>query len=61
MARAAIGLGDDLLSATIMAGAKRDPLGAPAMNPGDVGSPATEAQRRDAEGWGHRFVGPAEG
>src|SRR5215207_2861944 len=40
MARAAMGLGDDLLSATILAGAKRV-LWAPAMNPEMWSSPAT--------------------
>ena len=41
MARAAIGLGDDLLSATILAGARRV-LWAPAMNPEMWSSPVTE-------------------
>ena len=60
MARAAIGLGDDLLSATILAGAKRV-LWAPAMNPEMWDSPATERNVEILQGWGHRFVGPAEG
>ena len=60
MARAAIGLGDDLLSATIMAGAKRI-LWAPAMNPEMWGSPATRRNVETLKDWGHRFVGPAEG
>ena len=60
MARAAIGLGDDLLSATILAGAKRV-LWAPAMNPEMWSSPATVRNVETLESWGHRFVGPAEG
>jgi phosphopantothenoylcysteine synthetase/decarboxylase len=60
MARAAIGLGDDLLSATILAGAKRV-LWAPAMNPEMWQSPATVRNVETLQGWGHRFVGPAEG
>ncbi len=60
MARAAIGLGDDLLSATILAGAKRV-LWAPAMNPEMWSSPATKRNVETLGSWGHRFVGPAEG
>jgi phosphopantothenoylcysteine synthetase/decarboxylase len=60
MARAAIGLGDDLLSATILAGAKRV-LWAPAMNPEMWSSPATKRNVETLRGWGHRFVGPGEG
>lgn len=60
MARAAIGLGDDLLSATILAGAKKV-LWAPAMNPEMWTSPATERNAATLESWGHRFVGPEEG
>ncbi len=60
MARAAIGLGDDLLSATILAGAKRV-LWAPAMNPEMWQSPATKRNVDTLKSWGHRFVGPAEG
>lgn len=60
MARAAIGLGDDLLSATILAGAKKV-LWAPAMNPEMWGSPATKRNVATLESWGHRFVGPEEG
>jgi phosphopantothenoylcysteine synthetase/decarboxylase len=60
MARAAIGLGDDLLSATILAGAKRV-LWAPAMNPEMWSSPATKRNVETLRGWGHRFVGPEEG
>jgi phosphopantothenoylcysteine decarboxylase/phosphopantothenate--cysteine ligase len=60
MARAAMGLGDDLLSATILAGAKRV-LWAPAMNPEMWSSPATARNAETLRGWGHGFVGPAEG
>jgi phosphopantothenoylcysteine synthetase/decarboxylase len=60
MARAAIGLGDDLLSATILAGA-RQVLWAPAMNPGMWSNPVTERNVGTLKNWGHSFVGPAEG
>jgi phosphopantothenoylcysteine synthetase/decarboxylase len=60
MARAAIGLGDDLLSATILAGAKKV-LWAPAMNPEMWNNPVTRRNTETLKGWGHRFVGPAEG
>ncbi|CAN5830799.1 hypothetical protein BH23ACT11_BH23ACT11_06910 [soil metagenome] len=60
MARAAIGLGDDLLSATILAGAKKV-LWAPAMNPEMWESPATRRNVETLKNWGHHFVGPEEG
>ena len=60
MARAAIGLGDDLLSATVLAGAKRV-LWAPAMNPEMWSSPATVRNVEALKNWGHSFVGPEEG
>ena len=60
MARAAIGLGDDLLSATILAGAKKV-LWAPAMNPEMWSNPATKRNVETLRSWGHSFVGPAEG
>jgi phosphopantothenoylcysteine decarboxylase/phosphopantothenate--cysteine ligase len=60
MARAAIGLGDDLLSATVLAGANRV-LWAPAMNPEMWQSPATVRNVETLKSWGHRFVGPEEG
>lgn len=60
MARASIGLGDDLLSATILAGARRV-LWAPAMNPEMWANPSTARNVETLKGWGHRFVGPAEG
>ena len=60
MAKVSIGLGDDLLCATILAGAKRV-LWAPAMNPEMWSSPATRRNVATLESWGHRFVGPEEG
>jgi phosphopantothenoylcysteine synthetase/decarboxylase len=60
MARVAIGLGDDLLCATILAGAKRV-LWAPAMNPEMWTSPANRRNVETLRSWGHSFVGPAEG
>jgi phosphopantothenoylcysteine synthetase/decarboxylase len=60
MARASIGLGDDLLSATILAGARRV-LWAPAMNPEMWSNPATRRNVETLRSWGHRFVGPEEG
>ena len=60
MARASIGLGDDLLSATILAGAKKV-LWAPAMNPEMWASPATRRNVETLKSWGHRFIGPAKG
>jgi phosphopantothenoylcysteine synthetase/decarboxylase len=60
MARAAIGLGEDIVSATILAGAKRV-LWAPAMNPEMWANPATRRNVETLKGWGHHFVGPAEG
>ena len=60
MARVAIGLGDDLLCATILAGAKRV-LWAPAMNPEMWASLATRRNFEILKGWGHRFVGPSAG
>jgi phosphopantothenoylcysteine synthetase/decarboxylase len=60
MARAAIGLGDDLLCATILAGAKRV-LWAPAMNPEMWSSPATRRNVETLRSWRHRFVGPEKG
>ena len=60
LARAAIGLGDDLLSATILAGDKKV-LWAPAMNPEMWSNPVTERNVGTLKNWGHSFVGPAEG
>jgi phosphopantothenoylcysteine synthetase/decarboxylase len=60
MSRAAIGLGDDLLSATILAGARKV-LWAPAMNTEMWFNPATKRNVETLKSWGHGFVGPAEG
>lgn len=60
LARAAIGLGDDLISATILAGAKNI-LWAPAMNPEMWRNPATTRNVQILQSWNHGFVGPAEG
>jgi phosphopantothenoylcysteine decarboxylase/phosphopantothenate--cysteine ligase len=60
IARATIGLGDDLLSATILAGAKKV-LWAPAMNPEMWSSPATRRNVETLASWNHGFVGPEEG
>jgi phosphopantothenoylcysteine synthetase/decarboxylase len=60
MAKASIGLGDDLLCATILAGARRV-LWAPAMNPEMWSNPATKRNVETLRSWGHRFVGPEEG
>ncbi len=60
MARAAVGLGNDLVSATILAGAKKV-LWAPAMNPEMWASPATRRNVEALKSWGHHFVGPEVG
>lgn len=60
IARVAIGLGDDLLSATVLAGAPQV-LWAPAMNPEMWNNPATRRNVQTLESWGHNFVGPVEG
>ncbi|MGH3088965.1 MAG: flavoprotein [Rubrobacteraceae bacterium] len=60
MAKASIGLGDDLISAAILAGAKKV-LWAPAMNPEMWNGPATIRNVETLKSWGHTFVGPAEG
>lgn len=60
LAKAAIGLGDNLVSATILAGAKKV-LWAPAMNPEMWSNPATRRNVETLKSWGHHFVGPAAG
>lgn len=60
MARVAVGLGEDLVSATILAGAKRV-LWAPAMNPEMWQNPATLRNVETLKSWNHEFVGPSEG
>ena len=60
LAKAASGLADDLLSATLLAGARRV-LWAPAMNPEMWQHPATRANIAKLEAWGHAFGGPEYG
>ncbi|WP_293173780.1 bifunctional phosphopantothenoylcysteine decarboxylase/phosphopantothenate--cysteine ligase CoaBC [Oceanithermus sp.] len=60
LARAAAGLAEDLLTATILGGARRV-LWAPAMNPEMWHHPATQANVERLRGWGHAFVGPEHG
>lgn len=60
MARVAVGLGDDLISATVLAGAKKV-LWAPAMNPEMWVNPATKRNVETLRSWSHEFVGPTSG
>ncbi len=60
LARAAAGLAEDLLSATIAAGARRV-LWAPAMNPAMWADPAVQENVRRLAGRGHAFAGPTYG
>ena len=60
LAKAALGLADDLLSATLLAGAKRVAW-APAMNEAMWLAPQTQAHVRRLEELGHAFFGPAYG
>jgi len=60
LAKAAAGIGDDLLSTTILA-AQCPILAAPAMNTRMWENPATQANIRTLESRGWRFIGPAEG
>ncbi len=60
LARAASGLAEDLITATILAGARKV-LWAPAMNPEMWHHPATRANVETLKEWGHAFVGPEHG
>jgi len=60
LARAAAGLAEDLLTATITAGLPRV-IWAPAMNPEMWQYPATRENVSRLRGWGHAFVGPEYG
>lgn len=60
LARAATGLAEDLLTATIVGGARRV-LWAPAMNPEMWHHPTTQANVRKLEAMGHGFAGPVHG
>lgn len=60
MAKAALGLADDLLSATLLAGAKRVAW-APAMNEAMWFSPQTQRHAQGLKELGHAIFGPAYG
>jgi len=60
MAKAALGLADDLLSATLLAGAKRVAW-APAMNQAMWLAPQTQAHAERLRVLGHALFGPAYG
>ncbi|WP_117237497.1 bifunctional phosphopantothenoylcysteine decarboxylase/phosphopantothenate--cysteine ligase CoaBC [Thermus sediminis] len=60
MAKAALGLADDLLSATLLAGAKRVAW-APAMNEAMWLSPQTQGHAERLEALGHALFGPGYG
>lgn len=60
LARAAAGLAEDLITATIVGGARKV-LWAPAMNPEMWRHPATRANIERLQSWGHAFVGPEHG
>lgn len=60
MAKAALGLADDLLSATLLAGAKRVAW-APAMNEAMWLAPQTQGHVQGLKNLGHAIFGPAYG
>jgi phosphopantothenoylcysteine decarboxylase/phosphopantothenate--cysteine ligase len=60
MAKAALGLSDDLLSATLLAGARRVAW-APAMNEAMWLAPQTQAHAERLKALGHAVFGPAYG
>ncbi|MFC0596717.1 bifunctional phosphopantothenoylcysteine decarboxylase/phosphopantothenate--cysteine ligase CoaBC [Thermus composti] len=60
LAKAALGLADDLLSATLLAGAKRVAW-APAMNEAMWLAPQTQGHVERLKALGHAFFGPAYG
>lgn len=60
LAKAALGLADDLLSATLLAGARRVAW-APAMNQGMWLAPQTQGHVARLKELGHAFFGPAYG
>ena len=60
LARAASGLAEDLITATILGGVRKV-LWAPAMNPEMWQHPATRANVERLQGWGHAFAGPEHG
>ncbi|MGQ9736135.1 MAG: bifunctional phosphopantothenoylcysteine decarboxylase/phosphopantothenate--cysteine ligase CoaBC [Thermaceae bacterium] len=60
LAKAALGLGDDLLSATLLAGARRVAW-APAMNKEMWASPQVQSHVERLKAMGHAFFGPVHG
>ncbi|GAA6759663.1 bifunctional phosphopantothenoylcysteine decarboxylase/phosphopantothenate--cysteine ligase CoaBC [Thermus oshimai] len=60
LAKAALGLGDDLLSATLLAGPKRVAW-APAMNEAMWLAPQTQGHVERLKALGHAFFGPGHG
>lgn len=60
MARVALGLGDDLGTATLLS-VRAPVLWAPAMNPSMWEHPATTEHRQTLQRWGHQFIGPTSG
>ena len=61
LARAAMGMADDLLTALLLARANRPVLAAPAMNDDMYANPATTANIKMLEGRGWTFIGPEIG
>ncbi|MGQ9511309.1 MAG: bifunctional phosphopantothenoylcysteine decarboxylase/phosphopantothenate--cysteine ligase CoaBC [Thermaceae bacterium] len=60
LAKAALGLGDDLLSATLLAGARRVAW-APAMNKEMWANPQVQSHVERLKAMGHAFFGPVHG
>jgi phosphopantothenoylcysteine decarboxylase / phosphopantothenate---cysteine ligase len=60
MAKAALGLADDLACATLLS-VRCPVLWVPALNPNMWLHPATQSHKSTLEGWGQRFLGPLEG
>ena len=61
LARAAMGMADDLLTALLLARAGRPVLAAPAMNDDMYANPATTANIKTLAGRGWQFIGPEIG
>jgi len=61
LARAAMGMADDLLTALLLARARRLVLAAPAMNDDMYANPATTANIKTLESRGWHFIGPESG
>lgn len=60
MAKAALGLADDLGSATLLS-VRCPVMWAPAMNTAMWEHPATGAHKATLQSWGHHFIGPTSG